>query len=188
MNKHIEIIGCSASGKTTLCNTLGQLGFNIIYEPFLQNPFLLKYFNGESCGFELQMCFLLQHYNALKSSELCDISICDYSFALDRIYASLLLTKQEIHTYDCLYNYIIETSHKPCCIIKLICPDDIIIKRMRKRNRDYESKMDTTFLLKLNQAVNNFSTDNYCIEIDSSKVNISSIDEVKKHLLPYLQF
>ncbi len=186
MNKHIEIIGCSASGKTTLCNTLGQIGFNAIYEPYLQNPFLLKHFNGELCGFELQMCFLLQHYNALKTSKKYDKNICDYSFALDRIYASLLLNEQEKHIYDCLYNYIIEATYKPYCIIKLICPDDIIIKRMRERNRDYESEIDTNFLSRLNQSINAFSTDNYCIEIDSSKVDISNVNDVKKYLLPYI--
>lgn len=186
MNRHIEILGCSASGKTTLCNTLSRLGLKAIHEPYLQNPFLLKYFNGEQCAFELQLCFLLQHYNSLKSTNLSDIIVCDYSFRLDKIYASLLLTEQEGYVYDCIYNHIINATGKPYCLIKLICPDDVIVKRMKKRNRDYESKMDTAFLTKLNQAVCDFSTDDYCIEIDSSKVDISNVDEVKRHLLPYI--
>lgn len=186
MNKHIEILGCSASGKTTLCNTLSHLGLKAIHEPYLENPFLIKHFSGEQCAFELQICFLLQHYNSLKSTNLGDISICDYSFELDRIYASLLLTEQERYVYDCIYNHIIDAICKPYCIIKLICPDDIIVKRMKRRNRDYESKMDTSFLSKLNQAVSSFSTDDYCIEIDSSKIDVSNIDEVKKHLLPFI--
>ncbi len=186
MNRHIEILGCSASGKTTLCNTLSRLGFKAIYEPYLQNPFLLKYFNGEQCAFELQICFLLQHYNSLKLTNLSDISVCDYSLVLDKIYASLLLTEQEKYVYDCIYNHIIDVSCRPYCLIKLICPDNIIVKRMKKRNRDYESKIDPTFLSKLNQAVRGFLTDDYCIEIDSSKIDISNVDEVKKHLLPYI--
>lgn len=186
MNRHIEILGCSASGKTTLCNTLSRLGLNAIYEPYLQNPFLLKYFSGEQCAFELQVCFLLQHYNSLKSTELRNMSICDYSFALDEIYASLLLTEQEKCVYDYVYKHILESTCKPHCIIKLICPDDIIVNRMQMRNRNYESEMDITFLSKLNQAVRDFSTENYCIEIDSSKVDVSCVDEVKNHLLPYI--
>lgn len=186
MNRHIEILGCSASGKTTLCGTLSRLGLNAIYEPYLQNPFLLKYFSGEQCGFELQVCFLLQHYNSLKEVGLSNMSICDYSFALDRIYASLLLTEKEKRIYDYIYSYISTAIYKPRCIVKLICPNDVIVKRMQKRNRAYESKMDRSFLLKLNQAVSDFTTDNYCIEIDSSKIDVSNDDEVKRHLLPYL--
>jgi len=188
MNRHIEILGCSASGKTTLCNTLSRLGFNAIYEPYLLNPFLLKYFNGEQCALELQICFLLQHYNSLKSTNLSDMSICDYSFSLDKIYASLLLTEQEKQVYDCIYNYIIDVICTPHCIVKLTCPDDIIVKRIEMRNRDYESKIDAIFLSKLNQAVSDFSTDNFCIEIDSSKVDVSNADEVKQHLLRYVSF
>ena len=54
---------------------------------------------------------------------------------------------------------------------------------MKQRNRDYEGNMDITFLSKLNQAVCDFSTDIYCIEIDVSKVDVSNVDEVKKYLL-----
>ena len=57
---------------------------------------------------------------------------------------------------------------------------------MKKRNRDYESKIDMNFLSKLNQAVNDFSTDSYCIEIDSSKVDVSNVDEVRKRLQPFI--
>lgn len=182
MNKRIEIIGCSASGKTTLCNTLKTLGWNVIYEPFLQNPFLLKFFSGESCGFELQMCFLLQHYNIIQSECVASQNICDFSFALDSIYASILLNEQEKRIYYSLYNHLISKINKPDCLIKLTCPDSNIIERMHKRNREYERKVDVDFLKELNKHVMEFTASDNLVEIDSSKIDITNADILKKHL------
>ena len=183
LNKRIEILGCTASGKTTLCHTLNELGWNAIYEPYIQNPFLEKFFYGEKCSFELQMCFLLQHFNAIETKSFASKNICDFSFALDSLYASILLDKQEKIVYDNLYDYFISKIGRPYCLIKLTCPDDVIVDRLQRRNRDYESNINLDFLKKLNKGATDFTTSEYCIEIDSSKIDISKADEVKKHLL-----
>ena len=47
--KRVEIIGCTASGKTTLCKTMQKLGWFPVYEPYDHNPFLTDFFAGEKC-------------------------------------------------------------------------------------------------------------------------------------------
>lgn len=186
INEHIEIVGCAASGKTTLCNTLKELGWEAIYEPYRQNPFLEKIFMGDSCGFELQMCFLLQHFNEIRLKARGQNSICDFSLALDSIYTSLLLKEKEKKFYNDLYDYLVSIVGELRRLIKITCPDDVILNRARERNRNYESKIGKDFFINLNGAIKEVSIEVGCIELDLSKMDYSNPDVVKKYLLPLL--
>ena len=178
----VEIIGCTASGKTTLCKTMQKLGWTPIYEPYETNPFLTDFFAGEKCAFELQMCFLLQHFNRINSTNHPTKNlICDFSFFLDSIYASILLSNKEMTIYTELLSYIISKISPPKYVIKLTCPNDIIFDRIRNRNRTFEQAIDKEFVEALNQKVNNYTTDCKLIQVDSSQINLlNEIDVYNK--------
>ena len=61
--KRIEICGGIASGKTTLASILKQLDYNVVFERFMDNPFLNEFYtsNGSDNTFETEMVFLLLH-------------------------------------------------------------------------------------------------------------------------------
>ena len=178
----VEIIGCTASGKTTLCKTMQKLGWTPIYEPYESNPFLTDFFAGGNCAFELQMCFLLQHFNKINGTNHPTKNlICDFSFFLDSIYASILLSNKEMAVYVELFSYIISKIDPPQYVIKLVCPDNIILDRIHNRNRAFEQALDKELVEELNQKVNNYTTDCEQIQVDSSQINLfNEIDVYNK--------
>ncbi len=186
-HNRIEIVGCTASGKSTLCKTLTKLGLDAVYEPYAQNPFIRSFYSGEKCEFELQMCFLLQHYRAIRERDPDSRTVCDFSLMLDTIYAAILLNEEENEVYTRVYTYLISQIGPPRCVIRLTCPDDEIFARIKKRGRDYEQGVDSAFIKALNEKVRTLTVTMPCIEIDSSKVNISDPEEVNKYLYPYCQ-
>lgn len=191
MNKNtlrVEIIGCMASGKTTLCETMGRLGWDVRYEPYEQNPFLTDFFDGKGCAFETQMCFLLQHYNMVRHTDnSINGTVCDFSFLLDSIYACILLSEKEQTVYNKLLSYITSIIGKPDYIIKLVCPDDVIVKRINDRNRHFEKSIDVDFIKKLNRAIQNCEIKSKHIVIDSSKVDLTNEIEVYEKIIKRIE-
>ncbi|MBO5110542.1 MAG: deoxynucleoside kinase [Clostridia bacterium] len=187
MNRYtnrVELIGCTASGKTTLCKTMQKLGWNAIYEPYMQNPFLTSFFQGYDCAFEVQMCFLLQHYNKIKScANLDSQSICDFSLSLDDIYATILLNEKEKSIYNELLAHIRYVIGYPRYIIKIECPDATILNRISIRGRAYEKSVDVNFIQELNDRINCFAIPNNFIVVDSSLINFSNENEVYNEII-----
>lgn len=185
--KRIEIIGCMASGKTTLCQTLQKFGWNSIYEPYEHNPFLTSFYNGEKCAFELQMCFLLQHFNEFNSNnQINTYSVCDFSFYLDSIYASLLLSDNELIIYNELLKYIMSQTEPPEYIIKLTCPSEVLLDRINTRNRSFERTINKKFVEELNVRIDNYTIDCKYIQVDSYQTNLFSENEVYDKIVKYI--
>lgn len=180
----IELIGCIASGKTTLCKTMHRLGWNAIYEPYIENPFLTNFFGGDDCAFETQMCFLLQHYNKIKScNKMSSQNICDFSLSLDYIYATILLNEKEKSLYSDLWEHIHHMIGYPRYLIKIECSDAIILDRITTRGRSYEQAVDVSFVKELNERILSFPNPHNCIVVNSSLVNFSNESEVYDNII-----
>ena len=182
--KRVEIIGCTASGKTSLCKTMQKLGWTSLYEPYENNPFLTDFYRGDECAFELQICFLLQHYNKINiQSQAMNNIVCDFSFFLDEIYASILLSEKELILYKELFSYIVSKVEPPEYIIKLTCPDDVITDRINSRNRNYETNIEKNFIKELNRRINNYNVSNRLIQINSFETDFFNVDEVYEKIV-----
>lgn len=184
----IEVIGCMASGKTTLCKTMQKMGLDILLEPYEKNPFLTDFYYNYNSTFENQMFFLLQHYNSImKYNGICQRLICDFSLALDYVYASVLLTEQELKLHSQLLSYILSKIGHSDFTIKLVCPDKVILQRIADRNRDFEQEIDFNFVKQLNNEIDKYIVKSKCLVIDSSQINFMDESVVYNEIIKKMQ-
>lgn len=168
-----------ASGKTTLCKTMQKMGWDVCYEIYENNPFLFEFHQNSNNAFENQMWFLLQHYSTIKRYDTINCKrICDYSFILDSLYASILLSDEELEIHSKLRTYILNKIGNPDYIIKLVAPENVIYQRIINRGRTFEKNIDMTFVQKLINKIKNYSKDSNILTIDSSKINLMDENEV----------
>ncbi len=146
--KRIEICGGIASGKTTLASILKQLDYNVVFERFMDNPFLNEFYtsNGSDNTFETEMVFLLLHYNLLKERKTNQITVCDYSFFQDYSYAVNNLKTTEMLYFKEIYSYLINRVDEADIIIYLKCDVNILLRRIYFRNRQMEKSITKKYL------------------------------------------
>ena len=152
--RRIEICGNIASGKTTLSRGLVTCGLKAIEEKYLSNPFIESFYQDPSFfSFETEITFLLQHYHAIKTSDQQAPFACDYALTLDKAYADVTLppTRRKIFL-DIATELELEVG-QPSMLIYLKCPEDVLLTRIRKRNRSFESSIDTVYLKALSDAI-----------------------------------
>jgi len=85
----VGLVGCLASGKTTLSNELGKRwGITPVEEKYPENPFLAKFYeNPPEFSFRSQMNFLISKVEQLKSIDGSGVCLIDPSLDMDFIYA-----------------------------------------------------------------------------------------------------
>ena len=109
--------------------------------------------------------------------------MCDFSFFLDEIYASILLSDRELIAYNELLSYIISQINPPDYVIKLTCPNNVIVDRINTRNRSYERNINESFIKELNLKINNYKTNYQQIQINSAEIDFFNIDEVYEKIV-----
>ncbi len=135
----VEIIGVFGSGKTTFVNNLSKLGiFQKLLENHEKNPF---WGDDESIGITgylpYDLSFLIQHAHLsckVKKNDTPTISICDWSFSTDYLWASMRLG-EELGAYEKVYNNIIKNIGSPIGYFYLEQTPEIIVKRIIGRGR-----------------------------------------------------
>jgi deoxyadenosine/deoxycytidine kinase len=154
INHFIEICGCIASGKTALSKNFGYYGYTLVYENFHKNPFLKKFYqNSILVAFETELTFLLQHYNSIKLSLKKSNCACDFSLVQDLAYADLNLTGSNHKLFCDIEHELRYEIGFPAMLIHLICPANILFKRIHDRNRAVEQNITLDYLLALNEAI-----------------------------------
>ena len=144
--KYIAIEGVIGAGKTSLTARLCQtLGARAIYEEFEKNPFLEDFYDDpEHYAFQTQIFFLLgrfQQQQNLRQHDLFQQTIVsDYTFAKDRIFATLNLNEKEMKLYDNLAKIMEKDIIKPDLIIYLQSSTSHLMDFIRKRARKLEKK------------------------------------------------
>lgn len=85
----VGMLGCLASGKTTISKELGaRWGIEPIEEKFPLNPFLEKFYeNPSEFSFRSQMFFLTSKVEQLKGVEKNKVSVFDPGLTMDFLYA-----------------------------------------------------------------------------------------------------
>lgn len=150
----IELCGPLGVGKTTLAVNLSQMmGWTLIREPVENHPFLEPFYARPAAhAFEKNLFFLLDYLHQIKSCEAGDF-IFDHSAVVHRSYATLNhITATEKPVYQAL-DSLTETIGPPDLLINLVCPADVIMQRIRKRGRAFESEVDLKYVLALNEEI-----------------------------------
>jgi deoxyguanosine kinase len=161
--RYIAIEGPVALGKSLVADRLGgRLDATIVLDE-TENPFLADFYGGRSgAGFQAQLFFTLSRHRQqtqLRQSDLfSQLTVCDYLFERDKIYAYLNLDDNELFIYQRLYELLAQDIAVPDLVIYLQTPTDLLRKRLRERERaDPEfPHLDDEYVRELNEAYNHF--------------------------------
>ncbi|HVW06480.1 MAG TPA: deoxynucleoside kinase [Vicinamibacterales bacterium] len=162
--RYLAIEGPPAQGKTTLAKRLGAaLDAAVVLEEG-QNPFLADAHAGRAgAAFQAQLFFTLARHRqllALRQRDLfSQVTVCDYLFERDRIYAFMNLDDNELFIYQRLFDLVARDLAPPDVVIYLQAPTDVLTRRIRERARGED--LDVTLpaeddVPELNEAYNHF--------------------------------
>lgn len=160
MFQYIVIEGPIGVGKTSLTRLLAkEFNARLILEKPEENPFLpLFYQDRRKYAFQTQLFFLLNRFQQQREIAQFDlfnqVTLSDYLFAKDRIFASLNLDDQELALYEQVYGLLKGQIPNPDLVIFLQAKPEILHQRIRSRNIAYERDVDLDYLKALTEAYN----------------------------------
>jgi deoxyguanosine kinase len=161
--RYIAIEGPFGVGKSSLADGLGvRLDAAMVLDEG-ENPFLGDFYAGRAgAAFQAQLFFTLSRHRqqaSLRQSDLfSQLTLCDYLFERDKIYAYLNLDDNELFIYQRLYELLAQDVPVPDLVIYLQTPTDVLRRRVRDRaraNPDLPSPGDD-YIRELNEAYTHF--------------------------------
>lgn len=181
--RYIAVEGPIGVGKSSLCQMMAEdFKARLILEEVSENPFLGYFYeNPEMYAFQTQIFFLLSRYRQqveLKQQNLFNtMTICDYLFAKDKIFASMNLSQEEVDLYENIYQLLDARLPKPDLVLFLQASPDILLSRIKKRKAAYEKGIEPEYVEELAQAYSRFFFQYN--DTPLMVVNTSGIDFVK---------
>ncbi|MGE5808205.1 MAG: deoxynucleoside kinase [Nitrospirota bacterium] len=160
--KYIVTEGPIGVGKTSLTTLLAdELGARLVLEQAENNPFLTDFYKDpQRYRFQTQMFFLLNRFSQqqemLQPDLFTRITISDYIFDKDRIFAYLTLDEHELPLYEQLYKVLEPKIMKPDLVIFLQADTDTLLKRIKSRGRSFEKEISRDYIAAVNEAYNQF--------------------------------
>jgi deoxyadenosine/deoxycytidine kinase len=195
--RHIAIEGPLGVGKSALADRLGaRLDATMVLDD-TDNPFLADFHAGRAgAAFQAQLFFTLARHRqqtALRQSDLfSQVTIADYLFERDKIYAYLNLDDNELFIYQRLYELLAQDVPSPDLVIYLQSPTDVLRRRLKDRARlNPEAVMpDDEYVRELNEAYNHFFfhyNATPLLVVETSQFDLTWGDEALDDLLKQLR-
>jgi deoxyguanosine kinase len=196
--RHIAIEGPIGAGKTALAERLGtRLDATVVLEE-TENPFLTDFYADKpGSALQAQLFYLLSRHRqqtALRQSDLfSQITIADYLFDKDKIFAYLNLDDNELFIYQRLYDLLAHDVPSPDLVVFLQAPTDVLLRRMHTRRRDPESvalQPDDDYLAELNEAYHHFFfhyNATPLLVVETSQFDSDGSDEAIDHLIKQIR-
>lgn len=184
MFRYIVVEGPIGVGKTSLTRLLAkEFNGRLVLEKPEDNPFLQSFYEDRrKYAFQAQIFFLFSRFEQQREIAQLDlfnqVTLCDYLFAKDRIFASLNLDDHELALYEQIYRLLNGQVPTPDLVIFLQAKPDVLLHRIRARNHPYERAIDLDYLKTVTEAYNYFF-----FHYDESPlliVDTSEIDFVKR--------
>lgn len=159
MHRFIVIEGNIGAGKTSLAKKISEeyMG-KLILERFTENPFLPRFYeNPEQFAFPVELSFLADRYNQLKTSLdspglFSSFIIADYYFAKSLVFARVTLNEEEYKLFRQLYDIMNHALPKPDLMVYLNSGTKRLIENIDKRGRDFEKNISKDYLNKINDS------------------------------------
>lgn len=196
--RYLAIEGPVGAGKTALAERLAlRLDASAILED-ADNPFLPDFYQDKpGSAFQAQLFFLLNRHRQLSGLRQTDlfsqVTICDYLFDRDRIYAYLSLDDNELFIYQRLYDLLSRDIPPPDLVVYLQAPTDLLLKRLRDRARDPDQpahRPSSEYLKELNEAYQHFFfhyTATPLLVVETSQIDFGRSDDAVDDLLRQLR-
>ena len=149
----VSIAGIIGVGKTTLAEKLSKLlGGKLVLEAYDTNPFMPEVYAGQKeLALDSQLYFLTSRTGQLNPDILQpgQITVSDYIFDKELIYARCLLDARQLSLYEKIYPRFSSQVSSPVLVIYLQDSTKNCLVRIHKRNRPYEQKIEMQFLSSL---------------------------------------
>jgi deoxyadenosine/deoxycytidine kinase len=162
--RYIAIEGPIGAGKTALAERLSaRLDAALVLED-TENPFLADFYaDRPGAALQAQLFYLLNRHRqqtALRQADLfTHLTICDYLFDKDKIFAFLNLDDNELFIYQRLYELLARDIPSPDLVVYLQAPTDVLLRRVHSRRMEPEAvalQPDDDYLRELNEAYHHF--------------------------------
>ena len=191
--RYIAIEGPTGVGKTALAERLAaRLDATTVLEE-TENPFLADFYADRAgAALQAQLFFLLNRHRqqtALRQADLfSQITVCDYLFEKDNIFAYLNLDDNELFIYQRLYDLLARDVSLPDLVVYLQAPSDLLVKRLRARDDGTGAVPTRTprTCTKLNEAYQHFFfhySATPLLVVETSQIDLGTSDEALDDLL-----
>lgn len=160
--RYIVIDGPIGVGKTSLATLLApELSARLIFERAEENPFLTDFYQDPArFRFQTQIFFLMNRFaqqeEFLQQDLFHQVTISDYLFAKDRIFAYLNLNDHELALYEQIYRLLEKKIVQPDLVIYLQADTETILRRIRQRGRSFEKNISREYIEAVNEAYNHY--------------------------------
>jgi len=194
--RYIVVEGPIGVGKTSLSNLLAErYKARRILEVVEENPFLSSFYTDRAkYAFQTQIFFLLsrfrQQQELFQQDLFSAVTVSDYLFAKDRIFACLTLDSHELALYDRVFDALGPRVTKPDLVIYLQARLDVLLHRIKKRAREFERKFDATYLEELVHAYNDFFAhynDTPLLVVNTSDIDFVNNEADREGLMSAIQ-
>ena len=159
---YIVVEGPIGVGKTSLAQRLAQsFGTELLLEGADENPFLQRFYKDpKNAALPTQLFFLFQRARQVQALRQGDmfrpVRVADFLIEKDRLFAQMTLGDDELKLYEQAYQHLALDAPVPDLVIYLQAPVNVLLERIRKRNRDYEQYIDSDYLQRLVDAYARF--------------------------------
>jgi deoxyadenosine/deoxycytidine kinase len=195
--RYLAIEGPVGAGKAALAERFGaKLDATVVLDD-TENPFLADFYaERPGAAFQAQLFFMLARHRqqvSLRQADLfSQITICDYLFDRDRIYAYLTLDDNELFIYQRLYDLLARDVPAPDLVLYLQTPTDVLRRRLRERakRRPEQRALEDEYVRELNEAYNHFFfhyTATPLLVIETSHLDLAWGDEAVDDLIRQLR-
>ena len=192
--QYIAIEGPIGVGKTSLAERLASRLDAAFVREEMENPFLADFYSGRpGAALQAQLFYLLNRHRqqlTLRQGDLfAQMTVADYLFDRDKIFAYLNLDDNELFIYQRLYELLARDVPSPDLVVYLQAPSDILVKRVRDRTKDAADDTpmpEANYIRELNEAYQHFffhySTTPLLV-VETSQVDLAASDGAVDDLL-----
>ncbi len=189
--RSIAFEGPPGVGKTALAERVAaRLDATTVLEE-TENPFLADFYaDRPGAGLQAQLFFLLGRHRqqvTLRQADLfSQVTVCDYLFEKDRVYAFLNLDDNELFIYQRLYDLLARDVAPPDLVVYLQAPTELLLKRLRARDEQQPYRLNPEYIRKVIEAYRHFFfhyTATPLLVVETPHLDLGGSDEALDDLL-----
>lgn len=160
--RYLVVEGPIGAGKTSLARQLAsRLHGDALLERPEDNPFLARFYEDmERFALPTQLTFLFQRVDQLRDVGQFDmfrrVTVSDFLFDKDPLFARLNLGDAEYQLYDKMYAHLKPQVPKPDLVVYLQAPVEVLVERVMRRGVGYERTISEHYLARIADAYSRF--------------------------------